>query len=644
MNIAVLLGGLLYDSQKSLLEGITDYAKEREINIFVFTCGGDIYAVNDHNKGEFQIYSLPRLETYDGVIIAPNTIQNAGVVAQLTQKLEKVSVPVISIDARMGDFTSFYVDNEGAMLEMTEHVISGHGKTRILYISGPEENQESMERKKGFLQGAERHRLREGRDYEIACGDFWIDSGRELTERYLAGGRVPEAVICANDYMAIGATEELRIKGYRVPEDVIVTGFDNSFDGRYHVPRITSVQKPLYNMGYAACQKLAEGTRNEGAVSFRVSCKFSESCGCGYGKRNSLKDFKRRMTREKNDNMRWSEILNSMSADLNELNTLTGFVDKLKQYVARMRFPYFYLCLCDERQLIGELEFAGGKYRMPETRCMDYTPNMRVAIAYEEGCFFPQETIRAEELLPKNFYKRARGVVSVVVPIHFRLHCMGYCVVGNSSFPMETIQFQSWIMNLGNGLENIRKQMLMQEMIEQLNRMWIYDTMTGVLNRAGFYLKAGEIIETCRREGCKVLLLFADIDRLKTVNDSYGHEEGDFYIKTVADICQEFCGEPGIVMRYGGDEFVMLQCHREGDSYGRIIDGIRQRIRRAGELAQKSYGMDASIGHYISEVTEGFQLEKLVEQADREMYAMKRRNHTARAGRGSESGGRGDGK
>lgn len=626
MNIAVLLGGLLYDSQKSLLEGITDYAKERGINIFVFTCGGDIYTVNDHNKGEFQIYSLPKLDIYDGVIIAPNTIQNARVVGELTEKLERVPVPVIAIDAKMGNFTSFHVENRDAMFEMTDHVISVHGKTKILYISGPEENQESKDRKKGFLQCVEQHRLREKENYEITYGDFWIDSGRDLMEQYLSKGQVPEAVICANDYMAIGATEGLRIRGYAVPEDVVVTGFDNSFDGRYHVPRITSVKKPMYDMGYTACQNLVEGMKDGKAVVFPVSCKFSESCGCSFGKKGSLKDFKRRMTREKNDNMRWSEILNSMSADLNELNTLTGFVDKLKQYVSRMRFPYFYLCLCEEKQLIGELEFTEGKYRIPEAQYTDYTSKIQVAIAYEEGRFYQPDSIRAEELLPKRFYEKAKGVVSVIVPIHFRLHCMGYCVVGNSSFPMETIQFQSWIMNLGNGLENIRKQMLMQEMIEQLNRMWIYDTMTGVLNRAGFYIKAEEVIETCRREKLQVLLLFVDIDKLKPVNDSYGHEEGDFYIKTVAGICQENCGEPGVVMRYGGDEFVILRCYRDRDSYQDIIESIKQKIRNERKKECKPYEMDASIGYYVCYVTDEFKLAKLVEQADKEMYAMKRGN------------------
>lgn len=118
MKIAVLIGGILYDSQKSLLEGIMDYAKEEGVNVFVFTCGGDVYTINDHNLGEFQIYNLPDLNAYDGVIVAPNTIQNESVVENLKKKLASLSVPVLSIDAKLGDFVSFEVDNQKSIYEM----------------------------------------------------------------------------------------------------------------------------------------------------------------------------------------------------------------------------------------------------------------------------------------------------------------------------------------------------------------------------------------------------------------------------------------------------------------------------------------------------------------------------------------------
>lgn len=629
MNIAVLMGGLLYDSQKSLLKGITDCAKKEGINVFVFTCGGDIYAKNAHSRGEFQIYHLPELSFYDGIIVAPNTIQNAEVVEELKRKLAQVKSPTIAIDGGMENMRNFKVDNAAAMYRMTEHVVLKHNRRSILYISGPEKNVESNSRKEGFLQCMADCGMQADKDYRIVYGDFWMDSGRKIMRDCLGIKKYfPEAVICANDYMAIGAAEELKERGIAIPDRVLVTGFDNSYEARYHAPRISSVEKPMYAMGKAACRELLEGILSKETRRFRVSYKFSESCGCHLPEKDDMADFKRQMTREKSSNIRWAEIISAMSANLNELATLEEFIEKLKQYIKKMDFPCFYLCLCEEKQLIGKLEKEDGVYRMPCQDKSEYSEEMQVVIAYEKGKFYPSQGVHTKKLLPEQFYKQEKGAVFVVVPIHFRLHNMGYCIVGNSSFPMETIQFQAWITNIGNGLENIRKQMLMQSMIQQLNKMWIYDTMTGSLNRAGFYIKAKEIVEYCRKNRKQMLLLFLDIDGLKAVNDALGHEEGDFYIKSVAKIVKEHAGG-GIVMRYGGDEFVVLRCLGEDTDCRDLIHGIEEAVRVSGEKEGKPYRMSVSIGHYIAEAEKSFHLELLLEQADREMYRRKRSKNSA---------------
>lgn len=625
MKIAVLIGGIIYDSQKELISGINDFAKKENGKVFVFTCGGDIYSANDHSKGEFHIYSLPDFSLFDGIIVVPNTIQNAEVVKALEVRLSKLSIPVIVIDGKMGDLCSIGVDNEQAIYEMTEHIIVKHGKRKILYLSGPAQNVESSQRLTGFLKCVETHQLSREKDFSIMYGDYWIDSGSSAIQESLKTFGKAEAVICANDYMAIGALEELNNMGYHVPEDVIITGFDNSFDGQYHLPRITTIAKPMYEIGMEACRYLSEKDIKRKVHHFPVKKIFSESCGCNCAAKPNIHGFKSQMIKEKTNNIRWAEVLNSMSADLNELNTFGEFIRKLKEYVSRLDFPYFYLCLCEDRQLLGELKLIEDTYQLVSEGISDYTDKINVAIAYENKKFYASEEINRSELLPKRFFAATGSVFSVVLPIHFRLHCMGYCVVGNSSFPVETIQFQSWVMNFGNGLENIRKQMLMQDMVNQLNKMSIYDTMTGVLNRAGFYSKAEKLIMRCREQKKQILLLFIDADRLKAVNDTYGHEEGDFYIKSIAKACQQSIDGKSIVMRYGGDEFVILKQYDEAaESYLNYMNTVKEKVYQIREAENKPYTMDVSIGHYISNVDNDFKLETIVEQADKDMYVMKK--------------------
>ena len=87
MKIAVLVGGIAYETQRRLLEGIMKYADEENVNIFVFTCNGDIYKQSEYGIGEFQILFLPDFAQYDGIIFARDTIQNEQFANEITQRI-----------------------------------------------------------------------------------------------------------------------------------------------------------------------------------------------------------------------------------------------------------------------------------------------------------------------------------------------------------------------------------------------------------------------------------------------------------------------------------------------------------------------------------------------------------------------------
>lgn len=96
MRIAVLIGGIAYEVQKRLLEGIMKYARKRRITIDVFTCNGDMYGQSEYGAGEFQIYNLPELKRYDGVIFAKDTIQNEQCADEIAEKIRKAEIPAVS--------------------------------------------------------------------------------------------------------------------------------------------------------------------------------------------------------------------------------------------------------------------------------------------------------------------------------------------------------------------------------------------------------------------------------------------------------------------------------------------------------------------------------------------------------------------
>lgn len=620
MKLAVLMGGIVYDSQKSILTGMFEASKSMDMDVFVFTCDGGLYSNKKeyHAEGEFNIYKLPELSKFDGVVAALNTIQNQEIVDYLKEQLPKLEIPVISLDVELENCTLISVDNHKSMYAMTEHMISNHGARRILYVSGPRENKESIDRLKGFEQAAKDYNVS---DYEIFDGNFWIDSGTQAVDWYMKSHTTkPDAVICANDYMAAGATLALELWGYNVPDDVIISGYDNSYYATHFVPRLSTIEKPLKKIGADICKMLG-GKKDIKNIEYEAGCIYSDSCGCHESGRISSKHLKRTMLEDREVSRRWAEQINALFTETNNLASIDEFINKLKEHVKVMGYEYFYLCLCQNLEIgcdIGELRHYAEKGNVQN----EYTDYIDVVIAVQNGEQVSASSICKGDIVPDSFYNKDKSVYNIVMPIHFQLNCLGYCVIGNSKFPLEVMQFNSWIMNLGNAIENIRKHNLMKNLINRLSEMSLYDTMTGCLNRAGFYDKAADIIKYAYKHQKMVQLLFVDIDKLKYVNDTFGHEEGDFYIKSVANICMEHTSDNVIVMRYGGDEFIIFGCADEMSTD--IMESIKVGIKDVQNRTGKTYPMDASIGFYTTAVDGPFKLEKLISKADEEMYKMKK--------------------
>ena len=160
------------------------------------------------------------------------------------------------------------------------------------------------------------------------------------------------------------------------------------------------------------------------------------------------------------------------------------------------------------------------------------------------------------------------------------------------------------------------------QLLSELSRM---DELTGCYNRRGFFEEVRKRLRDESRNGCEAVMIFADLDCLKTINDRFGHEEGDFAIRSASQIlCRSFENE--IVGRIGGDEFVMFS-YLESDI---TIPEIRDRIDRTGaeyneeNCADKPYIVHISVGVYTFRCTPTVAISELLSHADILLYEQKR--------------------
>lgn len=226
------------------------------------------------------------------------------------------------------------------------------------------------------------------------------------------------------------------------------------------------------------------------------------------------------------------------------------------------------------------------------------------------------------QILPEEC--RKTGEYYLVVPLHYGNFCMGYCVIGILRETRKQRFIPHFIIDINNALGNIRENDIKNTMFARINERWIYDELTGIYNRAGLWQKLEPYIAKIHSDNRKLAVFFIDLDGLKKVNDEFGHEEGDVYIKSMADILLHGSAADDIVVRYGGDEYIMISSYEKDKD---IEDSI-QRIEDAIDRFNKSdvyHRLSASIGYQKEEDFESLDIRKMIAFADKDMYANKRR-------------------
>jgi LacI family transcriptional regulator len=216
----------------------------------------------------------------DGLVVLARSLAKRDVLALAR------SIPIVTIGtrARSNEFDDVSVDNRGAMRTIVDHLVVDHGYTDLVFVGGPSRSPDSMERFAGYRESLRSHGLAAATSPDAEGGFTEIGGSRALTE-LLLNRKPPQAIVCGNDEMAIGAVGVLRRARLRVPSDVAVTGFDDIASSRHIRPALTTVHQPMRDVGEQAVRMLLDRVgqpeSRRRAVVLPTTTKVRHSCGCG---------------------------------------------------------------------------------------------------------------------------------------------------------------------------------------------------------------------------------------------------------------------------------------------------------------------------------------------------------------------------
>ncbi len=185
--------------------------------------------------------------------------------------------------SRRANFDTVSVDNRSGVRALVEHLVTDHGCRDIVFVGGPARSPDSMERFAGFREALRGAGLPAPRSPH-AEGAFTEAGGAHAVRALLVDRRHPDAIVCGNDEMAIGALAVLAIAKLRVPADVAVTGFDDIAAGRHIRPSLTTVRQPMRELGeqgvHSVLTRIGDPERRRLNAVLPTELVLRRSCGC----------------------------------------------------------------------------------------------------------------------------------------------------------------------------------------------------------------------------------------------------------------------------------------------------------------------------------------------------------------------------
>lgn len=580
-----------------------------DCRLFIYNTSSDLFWNTPVEDGEAKVFDLIDYSVVDAVIIYSERLKRRSIVDSIIGSAKRAGKPVLVLDGHFDGCINLNFDYEEGFRKVVRHVIEKHNVRKLHFIAGIKGNDFSESRLKVFRETLEEY----GIPFDDSCvsyGDFWSVPAQKAVFRLIDEGRVPEAVICANDVMAIAASAALEQKGFRVPQDVIVTGFDGIAEINFSVPKITSCLCSYEDMAETAADLIKNFYNAEKIQrTYCIEPRFieSESCGCAPLNAISVSEYLNSV----NDRFyRFQDEGRSLSVLASKMQDC-GSTEELSTLLDNKTILYDMACIlkdevldesCNPREVHTETSFGEKLYVI-----LDFDNHKRSII----------EQIDIKQLIPDLEHTvESRACPVVFNALSFLDIPLGYaCFFYNDFTPDNYIKISQIVSSLSSGISGFRNMRYQKYLGRQIENMYKYDSLTGLYNRLGFSKDFPSFKE--RYRGKAITAVLADLDGLKHINDTYGHDEGDVAIKAIASALRDACPEGSVCIRFGGDEMFAVigeECEPE-----RIKADIYASLERFNESSGKPYKVAASVGIYTSD--DGtIDFEELVRKSDQLMY------------------------
>lgn len=632
-KIALLAAAWDGDVLDATINGIKERLAVIGWDLHVFMCFPAVGMDNPESFGNFNIFSLPNYKDYEGFLLSINGVEGYEMMKRYHPRVFTCGKPIVSLEKEIQGITTVVPDGYKAVYRLVEHLIVEHGCRIFNYVGGPANHADNIIRKKAYMDALAVHGIpveeRRIREY-----NFVVQDGRQAFQDFEALGlEYPDAVICANDSMALGYCQAAEERGKYPPEDFLITGFDNDGNSKTFTPKITTVDKKASKLGYVGCDELIKLIENGGEatgkrVLYEPELVLRGSCGC-YAPEEleevGIRELNRRMycaLREEADfQKRIARVRQSLTLPTSEGMFNYFMIEIMQSY----HVPGFCLCI--------NQDVYYSTLPLEVTWEVGYPKNQYVMSGMVNNVSQDEATImKTRQLYPEYLEQRDENShIYLFMPVHKAGASIGYMVVRDAAFLLNRNVISQLVLAVDDAYGNLRNFENLRKINKRLNNIYARDAMTDLYNRVGYVQNGYEMYEKSKIYKKPLMVMFMDMDRLKYINDTFGHSHGDEALIRLAKVLKACTGEEKIAVRYGGDEFLVIGQVEDGIEAEAFKKKLERTLEEENSNEEYPYRLEASIGYVLTDPKSKKELDAYVEEADSLMYEVKKRNRKNRA-------------
>lgn len=628
-NIAVCVTGYNWDYESRVVSGIAEKCGELDMNLLIFATlirrpelNSDRVLPDSVIRGESEIFNLINYEIIDGIIILGESIIEEQVIFDISAKAAEKNIPVVNVnDPTHKLFRNVILSDKKAMEFVVRHLVEEHGLTKINFIGGFPGNLQTEERLAAYKKVLGEHNI-PIEEKRIAYGEFW-KKATECTESFISSGDIPQAIVCASDTMAIFCMDCLREHGFRIPEDIVVTGFDGLDDCENYSPTLTSVRRGFRSAGYKAAEMITDildGKETDETSEVDSELVIMQSCGCVPKEEKRKFDYLSEKYGAESVSLEFRTYIHAMNTDFAAVKTSTELFANAKRSAEFFKLKRLFICICSniERETaeLDKEDIISAFRGISDTMVNKFSYGSSVPV----GKQFP-----ASELIPEDILNGDKAVVFAFSPMYFKDNFLGYLAYEPSGFRGYGEHFSTWLMMLSNNTGSFYMNKKLELVVEQLENLYVRDPLTGLFNRRGMSKYGMELLDSAKKADSCITVVCSDIDNLKPINDLYGHEAGDNAIVQTARAISNAMPDRAVCVRTGGDEFCSVINSCSEDEIKTVIEQIDRTLSDYNASSGLPYKVGCSCGYYRMRASETESIEKIAAFADEEMYRVKTR-------------------